>query len=160
MTISIKVVGIEKVQQYLVNLPRPLKIAGMRAAAEYFIGDDNHGLKHQPARVKHDKDNPFRWTSEKQRRAYFATDGFGGGIPSTRTGALKEGWGYKETNSQWDRVQIANTTPYAKFVQGVNMQIGHIADKWRNVTDVIASNTNGAVRAARAAVNEYLARKG
>ncbi|KKK65619.1 hypothetical protein LCGC14_2972340, partial [marine sediment metagenome] len=28
----------------------------------------------------------------KQKAAFFATDGFGGGIPSTRTGAILNGW--------------------------------------------------------------------
>lgn len=32
---------------------------------------------------------PIVWTSEKQRRAYYASDGFGGGIPYKRTGALQ-----------------------------------------------------------------------
>jgi hypothetical protein len=32
---------------------------------------------------------PIRWDSEKQRRAFFATDGFGHGIPYQRTGATK-----------------------------------------------------------------------
>jgi hypothetical protein len=31
---------------------------------------------------------PIQWASEKQRRAFFATDGFGGGIPYKRTGKL------------------------------------------------------------------------
>lgn len=29
---------------------------------------------------------PVNWDSEKQRRAFFATDGFGGGIPHQRSG--------------------------------------------------------------------------
>ena len=30
---------------------------------------------------------PIQWDSERQRRAFFATDGFGRGIPTERTGA-------------------------------------------------------------------------
>jgi len=44
-----------------------------------------------PGRVRY----PIQWTSEKQRRAYFATDGFGKGIPYKRkTGkrSLMGGW--------------------------------------------------------------------
>ena len=35
---------------------------------------------------------PVQWDSEKQRRAFFATNGFGGGIPHVRTGAYQRGW--------------------------------------------------------------------
>lgn len=50
---------------------------------------------------------PIDWDSEKQRRAYFATDGFGGGIPHARTNAMPQGWklerqenGYRFENQQ------------------------------------------------------------
>ena len=35
---------------------------------------------------------PIQWDSERQRRAYFATNGFGGGIPYRRTGAYERSW--------------------------------------------------------------------
>ena len=35
---------------------------------------------------------PVQWDSEKQRRAFFATDGFGAGIPYRRTDAYVNGW--------------------------------------------------------------------
>ena len=44
-------------------------------------------LRQYPGPVK----RPFRWASERQRRAFFATNGFGHGIPYVRTNALKEG---------------------------------------------------------------------
>jgi hypothetical protein len=159
MNIKFKVTGIEEVKAYIASLPRGIKMTATKAAAEYMIGDDSHGLKHQPARVQHGADNPYQWTSEKQRRAFFATNGFGGGIPSQRTGALKEGWDYQATNSQWDRVNITNDTPYAQFVQGQNMQRGHLADKWRNIIDVVATNTAGALQAAKRAVADWLKTK-
>ena len=40
----------------------------------------------QPGAVR----RPIRWTSERQRRAFFATDGFGRGIPTRRTGKVAE----------------------------------------------------------------------
>ncbi len=36
--------------------------------------------------------SPVAWDSEKQRRAYFATDGFGAGIPYQRTGTYNASW--------------------------------------------------------------------
>lgn len=35
---------------------------------------------------------PIAWQTEKRRRAYFATDGFGRGIPTRRTGEHTKAW--------------------------------------------------------------------
>jgi hypothetical protein len=35
---------------------------------------------------------PVQWDSEKQRRAFFATNGFGKGIPYTRDGGYERSW--------------------------------------------------------------------
>src|SRR5690349_11752070 len=35
---------------------------------------------------------PVQWDSERQRRAFFATKGFGKGIPYRRTGRYRLGW--------------------------------------------------------------------
>lgn len=35
---------------------------------------------------------PIEWDSDKQRKAFFASDGFGGGIPHNRTGAYERSW--------------------------------------------------------------------
>lgn len=35
---------------------------------------------------------PINWDSERQRRAFFATNGFGRGIPYQRTNAYRFGW--------------------------------------------------------------------
>lgn len=35
---------------------------------------------------------PVNWDSDKQRRAFFATNGFGRGIPTTRTGSYINSW--------------------------------------------------------------------
>lgn len=157
--IKISTRGIEELKAYLATLPRKTKIAAMSAAAEYLIGNDQHGLKHNPARVQHGIDNPYVWESEKQRRAYFATNGFGGGIPYQRTGTLKDAWKYTAQNSNWTMVKLENPTPYAKYVQGDQIQRGHIADNWRHYSDVIATNIKGAIRAAQAAVNALLKRR-
>lgn len=157
--IKISTRGIEELKAYLATLPRGVKITAMSAAAEYLIGDDSHGLKHYPARVEHGIDNPYVWESEKQRRKYFATNGFGGGIPYQRTGTLKDAWKYTAANSNWTMVKLENATPYAQYVQGDQIQKGHVADRWRHYSNVIASNIRGAIRHAQAAVNEWLRRR-
>lgn len=74
---------------------------------------------------------PIAWKSERQRRAFFATNGFGGGIPYRRTGALGRGW-------EWTLVRepdgflitIANRAPAARFVIGLDQQPFHAATGW------------------------------
>lgn len=72
-------------------------------------------LQQQPGSVK----RPIDWTSEKQRRAFFATDGFGAGIPYRRTGRYAAGW-YVNTTVTGGNIEmdIGNSAPYAQFVGG------------------------------------------
>jgi len=59
---------------------------------------------------------PIQWDSVKQMKAYFATDGFGGGIPSVRTGAYQAGYG--EPVRLEDGYAIQNNAPGAIYVGG------------------------------------------
>lgn len=52
--------------------------------------------------------SPVKWDSPKQRRAYFATDGFGHGIPYVRKGNYGRGWTVTEIRSGY---KIANGHP-------------------------------------------------
>lgn len=62
---------------------------------------------------------PVQWDSEKQRRAYFATDGFGAGIPYNRTGAYNAGWEISKTGSGLAREYILrNIKAFWRFVGG------------------------------------------
>jgi len=63
---------------------------------------------------------PIDWTSDKQRRAYFATDGFGAGIPYRRkTGAssLMGRWRVsKFVSRRGNLITATNDSPVYKFV--------------------------------------------
>jgi len=63
---------------------------------------------------------PIEWTSEKQRKAYFATNGFGGGIPYRRTGLVNAGWNLLAVERSGGLVEVIllNTDPKAEFVYG------------------------------------------
>ena len=152
--------GLTEFTEFIKRLPRGMKIAGMRAVAEYIMGDEKHGLSHYPARVNHDAGNPYQWQSEKQRKAYFATNGFGGGIPYQRTNEMQGGWYVHESNSDWSRVNVQNKMPYAQYVMGDRQQRGHIADKWRHFAQVVSDNMAGAIRHAQAEVGKLIARRG
>lgn len=80
---------------------------------------------------------PLVWASAKQRRAYFATNGFGKGIPYRRTGALAAGWAVAVT---FDRdggvIQLTNDQPYMRYVQGADAQIMHVETGWVQASDI------------------------
>lgn len=60
---------------------------------------------------------PIEWKSQRQRRAFFATKGFGRGIPTKRGDALTSSWvvlvGYQ---LRLNLITIYNPKSYAKFV--------------------------------------------
>lgn len=62
---------------------------------------------------------PIRWKSERQRRAYFATNGFGHGIPSTRSHQLARDWKVTvETVDNGGSIIVANANDAAGYVYG------------------------------------------
>lgn len=80
---------------------------------------------------------PIRWQSAKQRRAFFATNGFGGGIPSQRTGALEAGYDVvvAPLDSNAAALVITNNQSHQPFVSGDRVQLMHI-DRWVQTVDV------------------------
>jgi hypothetical protein len=97
-----------------------------------FVGDDVYALNTRilnqlrpqmlqelqtyPGRVKY----PIQWTSDRQRRAFFASNGFGAGIPYRRTNALARGWNIQAHRKGDGRTDIVidNYAKYARFVVG------------------------------------------
>ena len=151
--ITTRVRNLDQLKDFITTLPRRIRGEATEVAAEYLIGNDRRGLKHYPARVKHGADNPYQWQSEKQRRAYFASNGFGGGIPYSRTNALKDGW---TTKNDGAKTAVTNDVPYAGFVMGDEQQKGHRADKWRLVPEIIKTNTAGMIQAVRQFVDRWI----
>lgn len=97
---------------------------------------------------------PLRWQSEKQRRAFFATNGFGKGIPYQRTGNLNKSWDLTIVESA-DEMTIAvenaatstavtalgvRSVAYARFVIGDDAQRMHLDTGWRQAAPVIANS--------------------
>ena len=72
-------------------------------------------LGYTPGRVKY----PIEWTSERQRKAFFATDGFGAGIPYKRTGRAAKSWFVtNKTVPDGYRIEIGSNWKDAKFLYG------------------------------------------
>lgn len=92
---------------------------------------------------------PIRWTSERQRRAFFATKGFERGIPTIRTNKMINSWRLEhDTDSDGGVYSLTNDSGYEEFVTGIYQQGFHadtgwyesqslIADAWVELEDVI-----------------------
>lgn len=81
---------------------------------------------------------PLRWKTERQRRAFFASDGFGRGIPTQRTGALLEGFAVRgSVNAAGGVFELVNDADYARFVVGDDQQPFHEDIGWYGPEDEV-----------------------
>lgn len=81
---------------------------------------------------------PIRWASLRQRRAYFATRGFGRGIPSRRSGALLRNWSADFFgDSEGGVVTLSNPVPWMRYVQGDRPQPFHLDTGYVQVSEVV-----------------------
>jgi len=110
---------LKQINNFLDNAPRIVHDIGNRVL-EQSKSDFLDELQDTPEKRTYPDDYPIEWTSEKQRLAYFATDGFGAGIPYRRTGSMTGSWTVEgiELSNAYDIV-VKNPVPYAKFVVGL-----------------------------------------
>jgi hypothetical protein len=59
---------------------------------------------------------PIQWDSVRQRKAFFASNGFGHGIPYRRQGRYEQGWQLKELPNG---IVLQNRTRAARYVGGL-----------------------------------------
>lgn len=160
--------GFQEFQDYIKRIyPRGTRITAMRAIAEYLIGNERHGLKHEPAQKVVSRaeaygkvsDAPPGYFSWAQFR-YVAkmTNGFKENIPYDRTHELANAWEQRETDD-WRRVALLNETPGSEWVVGDKQARQPALVGWRKWRDVVASNYKGAIRAAQQSVNRLLKEK-
>lgn len=99
-------------------------------------------LETEPGPVR----KPIVWTSDKQRKAFFATDGFGSGIPYRRSGALSRSWQFDGSAQAGEiNARIQNTNPASQFVYGSLAQSNpgrfqqqmHINTGWQRAYDTV-----------------------
>jgi len=79
--------NVKEVIQKLHRFPTMLLMAGRRSLSDASI-EVVQIMRRSGLSVKY----PVKWDSEKQRRAFFATKGFGKGIPYKRDGGYEEAW--------------------------------------------------------------------
>lgn len=124
--------ALEHVQQRLATTKKRFQIA-MKGQAGRLALKTIRKLKRIPGPPVY----PIRWETPKQRRAYYATDGFGGGIPSRRTGETVAGWDVEVSNlSDGVLVGLTNPSPVVEYLQGMSMQGFHEDTGWIAVNDV------------------------
>jgi len=62
---------------------------------------------------------PIEWESRKQQQAYWASDGFGAGIPYRRTDETRNAWYLNRQLSAAElAIEIGNSKDHAQFVYG------------------------------------------
>lgn len=80
----------------------------------------------------------MRWTSPLQQRAFFASDGFGGGLPYERSHTLAPAW---TSYVVWDRdtivIGVDNPSPVTPYVYGPWQQIFHADMGWPDAEEQV-----------------------
>lgn len=136
MKVTVKVTGGKKVYQSMVKLGE---------SVDQIVNADiekqmNAALK-ELQRPGKPIEYPVRWDSERQRRAFFATDGFGAGIPYKRTGRYGRSFKVVKTGKGAKRsYTLINTWAKAKYVGGdaKAMRQSRIhAGRWPLVADTV-----------------------
>lgn len=92
----------------------------------------------EPGPVKY----PIKWKTRKQQRAFFATNGFGQGIPTRRTGAYSEAFDVVlDSTDSGGILRVTNDNPAAQFIGGIHQQPFHAITGWELIDDVVAEFT-------------------
>lgn len=90
-------------------------------------------LQIEPGAVK----RPIEWETQKQMRAFFATDGFGRGIGTPRSGALTQGWRVDIDFGRDMEISTYNTRDYAQYVVGDKQQKFHRNTGWMKARPIM-----------------------
>jgi hypothetical protein len=134
--VTVKVTGGKKVYQSMVKLGESIDTI-VNADIEKQM---NAAMKELQRPGKHIT-YPVKWDSERQRRAFFATDGFGAGIPYKRTGRYSKSFKVVKTGKGARRsYALINTWPKAKYVGGdarAQRQSRIHAGRWPLVADTV-----------------------
>ena len=169
--VDVKIKNLDRVMAFMQEVPRGVKATAMREIATYIIGDSTHGLKHDPAykHIKRKEAYPRAFAKIKVGKknpriikipGYFSAAQFWWVIHNVKSlGRKRSPTGYSDSwqmknDAHWDRVQITGQTPFDRFPARINKMVG-----WRNYTDVIKTNMNGAFQQALRAVNKWISER-
>jgi len=148
------IIGLEELQRKLDRLSDPARVL-RRPMLESL-----ETLKDYISAVPGGPKYPIQWTSAKQKRAFFATDGFGGGIPHRRTNSIARAWTTRIENGG-TRGVLGNNRPGARFVHGQAegyQQLFHRRTGWRSDVDVVKWGAPRVIERFRKAIDRELSR--
>jgi len=163
MNTSFRVRSTKKIQDFLRSLPYGTRKIGLAAIAEYLLGNDRHGLRHDEPQKYVSRKQAGYTTSAKQMRFFFATGILeripGGGIKLNhykRTGETANAWVSREINRGYGIV-LENEKKGAYYTRdnfGQTRQ--HEMAGRRKASKVVADNLKGAIRHAKAEVGKWM----
>ena len=108
--LSVKVQNVEIVRKGLEDLGREVpRVARLRIYRT--MQKIQKRMRTPGAKINY----PVKWDSEKQRRAFFATNGFGRGIPTHRTDSYSKGWNIERRESGY---KMVNQVKYSQYIGG------------------------------------------
>lgn len=80
---------------------------------------------------------PIRWKTDKQRRAFFASKGFGRGIPTGRKNVIIKAWRAEVTTDPYGGVvRLINPFDAWIYIQGSFVQPFHLDSGYTQLKDV------------------------
>jgi hypothetical protein len=107
---SLKTKGINAIRSALIGLAAKFKVG---AESSLYLAAKN--IRDEMQQEGLPVTYPINWDSERQRRAFFATDGFGGGIPYQRSGIAVGSW---EAVKIDNGAQVSNPLSHIRFLSG------------------------------------------
>ena len=129
--------ALQQVERNLANLASAFKRAMQGRRGNALAQTALAKLRQEPPAPNY----PIRWKTERQRRAFFASDGFGRGIPASRSRPSKvaQGWAAEFIPTDDGGIlALTNPVPYMQFVQGINAQPFHLDTGWVQLEDVVS----------------------
>lgn len=134
ISIAVDTAKATKLKEKLAKYPPYAIKQGLKAAEAVMNAADFKQGMYPP-----ESNAPFVWSSERQRRAYFASNGFGAGIPFVRNFALADAGAFRvDESSFW--ITYENALPWAKYVIHPSYQIiGHRTRGWKPVNQYVVS---------------------
>ncbi len=143
-TLSIQIKGAEMKRKGFENLDANIPVIAAQDIYDAMLRAQTE-MKTPGASISY----PVKWDSEKQRRAYFATDGFGGGIPTQRSGRYEAAWDIRRNPSP-DRARegysLYNKLDWAQYVGGNaygDRQSRIHRDRWNKLAAAVRKAVDG-----------------
>lgn len=155
--LSIKVVNADLVRKGLEDLA-----AEIPKIARKDIYDALNGAKGELSKPAPKPKYPINWDSVRQKIAFFATDGFGGGIPYVRraSGGMAKKWRLTAKKIGWKLANIARGAKYVFGDSGGGSQSNIHKGRWKLFRTVVEKYIKNLPKTIKGHIVFYAKRKG